>query len=166
MLCAKFGWNWPSGSGEEVEFFLILSMYFCYFEINSPWKRGASFEQTWIPLAQGCIVPSLVKIGPEVLEKKIFKIRQFFFAISLLSPLWKGRELHLNNLSPNTQEYFVPSLVKIGQWFWRRRYKCEKFTTTQTTTTTTTTTTTDNGKLWSEKHTSEFSSGELKRVPG
>ena len=37
MLCAKFGWNWPSGSGEE--HFWISSIYFCYFVINSHCKR-------------------------------------------------------------------------------------------------------------------------------
>ena len=41
MLCAKFGWNWLSGSGEED--FLISSMYFRYFIIISPWKRTGPF---------------------------------------------------------------------------------------------------------------------------
>ena len=46
-------------------------MYFRYFTIISPWKRADPlFEQTWIPLTQGCFVPSLVEIGPVVLEKK------------------------------------------------------------------------------------------------
>ena len=30
-----------------------------------------SFEETWIPFTQGCFVPSLVEIGPVVLEKKM-----------------------------------------------------------------------------------------------
>ena len=68
MLSAKFGWNWFSGSREED--FLILSMYFCYFKIISPWKRvGPSFEK--IPFTQGCFVPSLFEIGPMVLEEKM-----------------------------------------------------------------------------------------------
>ena len=41
VLCAKFGCNWPSGSGEED--FLISSMYFRYFVIISPWKRAGPF---------------------------------------------------------------------------------------------------------------------------
>ena len=41
MLCAKFGWNWLSGSAEE--HFLISSMYFRYFWIISPWKRAGPF---------------------------------------------------------------------------------------------------------------------------
>ena len=40
MHCAKFGWNRSSGSGEEN--FLILSMYFRYFEIISPLERAVS----------------------------------------------------------------------------------------------------------------------------
>ena len=44
MLCAKFGWNWISGSGEEI--FLISSMYFHYFVIISPWKRAGPFIWT------------------------------------------------------------------------------------------------------------------------
>ena len=42
MHCAKFGWNWPCGSGEE-DFFL---MYFRYFLIIFPWKRTGSFIWT------------------------------------------------------------------------------------------------------------------------
>ena len=70
MLCAKFGWNWPSGSGEED--FLISSMYFHHFVIISPLKgRDPSFEQTWIPFTQEYFVPNLVEIDPVVLEKKM-----------------------------------------------------------------------------------------------
>ena len=72
MLCAKFGWNWPSGSGEED--FQIYSIE----NINSllsPLVKGKcpSFEQTLIPSTQGCFVPSLVEIGSVILEMKILK---------------------------------------------------------------------------------------------
>ena len=40
MLCAKFGWNWPSASGED---FSISSKYFRYFLIISPFKRAWLF---------------------------------------------------------------------------------------------------------------------------
>ena len=33
--------------------------------------NSSSLEQTWIPITQGCFVPSLVEIGPVVLEKKM-----------------------------------------------------------------------------------------------
>ena len=69
MLCAKYNWYWPTGSGEED--FKNSSMYFRYFVIISPWKRTGPFIWTnWIPFTQVCFVLSLVEIGPMVLEKK------------------------------------------------------------------------------------------------
>ena len=70
MLCAKFGWKWPSGSGEEdfksCQFIFIISLLSPLWEGPCP-----SFEQTWIPFTQGYFVPSLVETDPVVLEKKM-----------------------------------------------------------------------------------------------
>ena len=44
MHCAKFGWNWASGSGEDD--FSNSSMYFRNFAIISLWKRAESFIWT------------------------------------------------------------------------------------------------------------------------
>ena len=41
MLCAMFGWNWPSGSGEED--FQNSSMYLRFFVIIFPWKKAWPF---------------------------------------------------------------------------------------------------------------------------
>ena len=47
-------------------------MYFRYLLLSPLWKGWSpSFEQTWFPFTQGCFVPSLVEIGPVVLEKKM-----------------------------------------------------------------------------------------------
>ena len=74
MHCAKFGWNWPSGSGEED--FLNFVNVFLLFGNFPLWKRaGPSLEQMWIPFIHGWFVPSLVEIGPVVLEKmKMWKV--------------------------------------------------------------------------------------------
>ena len=64
--------------------------------------------------------------------------------------LEKRRALHLNKLeSPSPKDALCQVRLKLAKWFWRRRWKCEKFTTTTTTTTTTTPTTptTDNGQI-------------------
>ena len=51
ILRAKFGLNWPSGSG-EVDFYK-LSIHFWYFPIISPLGRAwPTFVQTWIPFTQ------------------------------------------------------------------------------------------------------------------
>ena len=53
--------------------FKNLSMFFFHnFVIISLGKwRGPSFVEILIPFIQGCFVPSLVKIGPVVLEKRM-----------------------------------------------------------------------------------------------
>ena len=72
MLCTKFGWNWQSGSGIE-DFWKFFPIIFNISLIISPWRRhGFSFVQTWNPSTQKCFMPSLVEIGPVVLEE-IFK---------------------------------------------------------------------------------------------
>ena len=57
--------------------------------------------------------------------------------------------LHLKKLeSPSYKDASCQVWLKLAQWFWRRRWKCEKFTTTMTTTTTTTK---DNGQFLTRK---------------
>ena len=59
---------------EKNFFFLISSMYFCYLLIISPWKRAGPFIWTNLnSLYPRMLVPSLVEIGPVVLEKKLKK---------------------------------------------------------------------------------------------
>ena len=54
MFCAKFGRNWPIGSGEEdfLNFGHVIFL-FRYMCINSPWKNACHF--IWIT-TQGCFV--------------------------------------------------------------------------------------------------------------
>ena len=67
--------------------------------------------------------------------------------------LEKGGALHLNKLeSPSPKDALCQVWLKLVRWFLRRRWKCEKYTTTmstamQTTSTTTTILTTDNGQI-------------------
>ena len=70
--------------------FLNFVNLFCNFVIISPYEMTWPF--TWIPFTQECFVLSLIESSPVVLKKKTFKLRQCFFAISLLSPLKKGRD--------------------------------------------------------------------------
>ena len=59
-------------------------------------------------------MPSVLEIDPSVLEKKVIKLLQCIFVISLFSPLGKGRDtLFEKTLIPFTQGSFVPSLVEM-----------------------------------------------------
>ena len=67
-------------------------------------------------------MPSLVEIDPEVLEKKIFKVFDRILLFLLNLPLLKGVALHLNRLeSPPPKDALCRVLLKLAQWFWRRR---------------------------------------------
>ena len=75
--------------------------YLLKFESPLPfWKeRGPSFEGTWIPFTQECVVSSLVEIGQVVLEKIFLKIRLNVFSLFHYHlPLDKDRVPHLNKL--------------------------------------------------------------------
>ena len=62
MLCAKL-FDIGAVVQEKKVFFYFVNV-FSLFVIISPWKTG-------IPFTQVCFVPSLVNIGPVVLEKKM-----------------------------------------------------------------------------------------------
>ena len=80
-LCAKIGWNWPSGSGEEI--FLNFVNVFSLFHKHLPLEISGV--------------------------------------------------LHLNKLEfPLPKDALCHVWLKLGQWFWWRIRKCEKFTTTMT----------------------------------
>ena len=105
---------WPSGSGEE--HFKICQCIFTISKLSPLGKGwGPSFEQTWLPFTQGCIVPSLVEIGSVVLKKRIFKFLQFFFRYFVIICPWKrvGPSIW-TNLNHHHLRMFVSNLVEIG----------------------------------------------------
>ena len=70
---------------------------------------------------------------------KWFWRRRFFNFVNVFSlfcnylPLEKDGALHLNKLvSPLTKDALCQVWLKLAQWFWRRRWKCKKFTDRQT----------------------------------
>ena len=113
MLCAKFGWNWLSGSGEED--FYISSIYFPYFVIISLSKSAGPFIWT--------------KLNPLHPKMLWFWRRRFLHFVNLFSlfriylPIEKGGALHLNKLeSPSPKDALCQVWLKLAQWLWRRRF--------------------------------------------
>ena len=86
------------------------------------WPMGLLFKKSNVHRSE-CYVPSLVKIGPVVLEKKIFLILSMYFSLfPNYLPLEKGGALHLNKLeSPSPKDALCQVWLKLAQWFWRRR---------------------------------------------
>ena len=121
-LCAKFGWNWPSGSGEED--FLNFLNAFHYFAIISPLEKGRALHLNKIES------PSLKDALCNVwlILAKWFRRRRFLNFFNVFSlfrnylPLEKGGALHLNkfeSLSP--KDALCQVWLKLAQWFWRRK---------------------------------------------
>ena len=108
-LCAKFGWNLPSGFLKFRQRIFTISLL-SFFKNG----RGSSFEQTyWIPFTQECFVPSFVEIGQLVLEKA-FKILLiyvcYFVIISPWKTVWSG-SLIWTDLNP-----LYPKMILVQNW--------------------------------------------------
>ena len=110
--------------------------------------NGSSFEQTWIPFTQGCIVPKFGWNWPSDSREDFFNFVNASLLFRNYLPLEKGGPFNWKKLNPLHPRILC---TKFG-WNWpsgsgaRRRWKCEKFTTTPTKTTTT-----DNGYILIQK---------------
>ena len=160
MLCAKIGWNWLSGSGED---FLISSMCFLHFVIISTWKRAGLFIWTNLnPLHQRMLCVKFCWNRLSGSGEKDFLISSMYFSFFvIISPLKRASSFFWTNLNSLYQRMFLCQVwLKLAQWLWRRKWKCEKFTDGRTNRQTDRLTT---DERWSEKLTWAFSSGELTR---
>jgi hypothetical protein len=90
IICTKFDWFWPAGSGEE-DFFFLFSVYFYSFAIISSWRGVIPFIWRNVnPLPLRMIYAILVNISPVVLEKKISKWPHPIFTFLWLFLLRRG----------------------------------------------------------------------------
>ena len=111
-------------------------------KVESPSPKDALYH-IWLKLAQ-CFW-----------RKRFLNFVNVFSLFPNHLPLEKGGAHNLNKLeSPSPKDALCQVWLKLAQWFWSRRWKCEKFTDRRTDGQT------DDG--WSEKLTWAFSSGELK----
>ena len=95
----EFGWNLPSGSGEEG--FKDSSIYFSYFVIIFIWKGGGALHlyKLETPSHYDALCP--VEIGPVFLEKMIFQNRPCKFRNFVIISSWKRTEpFNWTNLNP------------------------------------------------------------------
>ena len=121
MLCAKFGWNWPSGSWEEE--FKISSMYFCYLVIILLGKgQGPLFEKIESPSPKDGLYQVWLKLA-QWFWRRFFNFVNVFLLFGNNLPLEKGGALHLNKLeSPSPKDALCQVWLKLAQWFGRRRF--------------------------------------------
>ena len=123
MLCAKFGWNWQSGSREED--FKILSMYFHYLVIIFPWKRAGPFIWTNLNSLHARMLCD--KFGwnwPTGSGNFVNVFSQFHNNLSLEKG---GAPLLNKHESPSSKDALCQVWLKLAKWFWRRSWKCKVY---------------------------------------
>jgi hypothetical protein len=86
MICTKFDWDWPAGSGEE-DFIQYKHVNMGFPIVDPPNPRRPWCEQFWIYIISESFHENITYSGSVVLEKKIFKWPHPIFAI--ISPLKK-----------------------------------------------------------------------------
>ena len=128
MLHAKFDWICS----------MVLENFVCVFSLFcslSPLRkeRWFLFEESWNPFGR-CFMLRLIEIGLVVLEKKIFKVRRsMYFCYYIIIPPWKKVWSFICTVQIVESSSCKDVFCKFD-WFWRRRWKREKFTTLTTTT--------------------------------
>ena len=91
-------------------------------KLKSPSPKNA-LCQVWLKLAQWFCRRFLKFVN-------IFSLLRYYLSIE------KGVALHLKKIkSPLPKDALCQFWLKFAQWFWKRRWKCEKFTMTTMTTT-------------------------------
>jgi hypothetical protein len=112
MICTKFDWNWPDGSGGE-DFFFRYKHKWMWFSLLWPLStsRGPWFKETWIYITSKSFHLNMTYSGSVVLEK-IFKWSHPIFVI--ISPLKRTRPFIWTIKNP-----LYPRLICIKfDWNW------------------------------------------------
>ena len=114
----------------------VKSMYFRNFVNISPLEKGGSLHLNKFEslLTKDTLCQVLMKLAQWFWRRRFFKNINVFSQFGNYLLLEKGGSLHLNkfeSLSP--KDALCQVLLKLTQGFWRRRRKCEKFTTAPTT---------------------------------
>jgi hypothetical protein len=75
-------------------------------------------KKKWIPYPQRWSVPSLVKIGLVVLEKKIFKWSTLF---CIYLPFEEDQAFYFDNFEfPLPKDDLYQVWLRLATWFWKR----------------------------------------------
>ena len=124
MLCAKFGWKCPCGSGEE-DFKEFSMMDFYYFAIISTLSKAWPF--IWKNKLESSYprIDALCQVWLEMalwIWRRFLQVLNVFLLYPMYLPFEKGVTLHMNKIEiPLPKNALCQVWLKLTQWFWSRR---------------------------------------------
>ena len=120
MLCAKFGWNWLWFWRRFLNFVSVFSPFRNYLPLEKGWAFLLNKLESLSPRDTLCQV--WLKLAQLFWRRRFLKVVNLFLLFPNYLPFGKGVALHLNKLeSPSPRDTLCQVLLKLAQWFWRRR---------------------------------------------
>ena len=110
-------------------------MYICNFVIipkcKKVWPLHLNKLKSSLPRDAFCQV--WLKLTQWFWRRRFFNFVNVFSPFRNYLPFEMGVALYLNKIdSPSPKDALCQVCLKLAQWFWRRRWKCEKFTDRRT----------------------------------
>ena len=145
--------------------FLNFVNIFSLFRNYLPLEKGGPLHLNKLetPSPKDALCQVWLKLAQWLWRRRFLISSKYFRYFRNYLPLEKGGSLYLNKLeSLSPKDALCQFWLKLAQWFWTRRWKCEKFTDGRRTTGDQKSSLRTTDDRWSEKLTWAFSSGELK----
>ena len=122
MLCAKFGWNWPHGSGKEFYFnsVNVILLFRNYFLL----EKGVTFylNKIYSPFHTNALCQVWLKLVPWFWRRIFFNYVNIFLLFPNYLSLEMGIAIHLNRCkSLSLNDALCQIYLKLAPWFWRKR---------------------------------------------
>ena len=114
MLCAKFNWNWPSGSGEEIfNLINVILLFHNYLPLEK--GRALQLNKLEFPSPKDALCQIWLKLAQRFWRRKMLSKYDHYFAI--ISPWERERPSFEQIWIPFTHKCFVSIWLKLAQWF-------------------------------------------------
>ena len=134
--------------------FLKLVKVFSQYRNYLPLEKGGALHLNKLefPSPKDALCHVWLKLAQWFWRRRFFNFVNVFSLFLNYLPLERGGPLYLIKLEPHPlKDALCKDWLKLAQWLWKRRWKCEKLTDRQTDRRT------DDDKKWSEKLTWAFS---------
>ena len=110
-----------------LNFVNVSSLFHYSLPLENSWALHLNKQESLSPKNALCQV--WLKLAQWFSRRRFFNFVNVFSLFRNYLPLEKGGALHLNKQeSPSPKDALCQVWLKLDQWFWRRRWKCEKFT--------------------------------------